>query len=121
MPLVCDHFGKKIAKYCVVKYTIEYLEKYLEEYLGKGIYEMINTHIRKNEDFMVRAICFTILVDFSGETVYNLVSRYKMSFTAGKAALDCLKKSNHDYQFIRKELAEELPETIIEHQNGHEK
>lgn len=121
MPLTCDNCGKKIAKYCVVKYTIEYLEKYLEDYFGKGISEMIHTNIRKKEDYMLRAICFTILADFSNLTVYNLVDRYKMSFTAGKAALDYLKKSGHDYQFIKKDLSNDLPEIITEHLNGHEK
>jgi hypothetical protein len=118
MPIICQCCGKKIEKYCVVKYEIDYLEKYLSDYFERPIKDIT---MRSNYDtkfIKFKSICFRILVDFSKFDKYEIASYYAVSATVVTHALMNLKPKSEDYLFIAKDLANDLPE-IIREPNGH--
>ena len=114
MPLICDCCGVKIYKYCIVKYEIDYLEEYLSDYFNRPIDELRVRNLRNKDWVRFRSICFKILDDFAPTRLYKFVSRYGISLTAANSSIASLDEKDVDYIFIKKDLSNNLPETIKE-------
>lgn len=112
MPLICDCCGKKIEKYCVVKYEIEYLEKYLSEYYNMPIVDIMSKNAFKQKDMQRRSVCFRIFSDFSKLSQHEINQRYSLWDSKATRSKQNLDISNPDYKFINKDLLNQLPETI---------
>lgn len=112
MAICCDNCGKKIEKYCVVRYEIEYIEEYLADYFQIDIGQLRKRNVMNRKWAAIRSICFNIMERFTDFNVYKVGARYGVMPDAVRSSMRVIPDDDHDYRFIIKDLSNSLPEVI---------
>lgn len=109
MSIVCCNCGSVAEGVLAVQYDIEFIENYLEDYFNRGIKDLTRNNVRDKTFTKFRAICFNILCEFTSLKPYRMARRYSVSDSLVSRAMDDVISSDHDYVFIKKDLAGRLP------------
>jgi|SRR5882672_9738901 len=112
MPVICEHCGKKMDKFCVIKYDKEYLLEYLTDYFDRDVWDAGNKNIIKMKEKDFRAIVFYVMHEFGSVSPTILSEMFGVSNKVIYSDLKRIEEKNtDDFKFICKELSGTLPET----------